>query len=112
MGEVNGLLHCEAKNTWHETRAKVDEMHTSMLLLTKDLAYLKKLECLEEIALSNREIRDKLITPATGTTRIETKVIMPIIYTLCFMLTAVIIWFTGIEPSLPHRGLGHTEVAK
>ena len=47
------------------------------------------------------------MTPATGSTRLELKVIMPIIYTLCFMLTAVVVWFTGVEPNLNHKGTGH-----
>ncbi len=110
MGEANGLLECKLKD-WQSTRQKVEEMHSSLTSLNHSLAYLKELERLRAIESTNIDIRDKLISPATGNTRIEIKIIMPIIYTLCFMLVAVVVWFTGVEPNLPHRGSGHTGMA-
>lgn len=104
MSEHNGLLKCAAYEDWARTKEKVDDMHEAM---TEYLPHLKKLEKLESIAVSNNDIRDRLISPATSTGRIEVKVVTPIIYTLCFMLIAMVVWFTGVEPNLPNRGNGH-----
>lgn len=106
MTNENGAFKCSAISTFEETRERVETMHAA---LTEYLPHLKKLD---QIAASNSEIRDRLISPATSAGRVETKVIMPIIYALCFMLIAIVVWFTGVEPNLPGRGKGHAEQAR
>lgn len=106
--EENGLIHCAIRDTYQETNRKVGEMHLAINEISKYVSYLKKLDELSEIRVSNSDIRDKLLSSATGYGRIETKVIMPVIYALCFMLVAIVIWFTGVEPNLPNRGGGYS----
>lgn len=103
MSHENGILKCAAFEEWRETKGKIDDMHASLS------EYLPHLQKLDQIAASNNDIRDRLINPATSTGRVEVKVITPIIYTLCFMLIAIVVWFTGVEPNLPGRGSGHQQ---
>lgn len=105
--QVNGLISCAMRDQWFQTQAKVDEIHS---VFKEALPPLKT--HLESIDCTNKEIRDRLINPATATGRVDVKVIMPIIYVLCFMLGAIIIWFTGVEPNLPGRSTGHVVESK
>ena len=107
--EENGLLYCAVKDNWAQTSKKVDQMHSTMEEWKRYLPHIMKLDELSQIRSSNEDIRDKLLNSATGIGRVEIKVIMPIFYALCFMLVAIVVWFTGIEPSLPNRGMGYIE---
>lgn len=107
--EENGIFSCAAKESWAQTSKKVEQMHSTMEDWKRYLPHIMKLDELSQIRSSNEDIRDKLLNSATGIGRVEIKVIMPIFYALCFMLVAIVVWFTGIEPSLPHRGTGYLE---
>lgn len=100
--KINGPLYCAALETWKDTREKIEEMHDAMERMSEYLPHLAKLDDIarssSEIKSSNSDIKDKLVGPATAVGRIDVKVIMPIIYILCFMLGAIIAWFTGIQP--------------
>lgn len=104
--EFNGMPKCGVQD-WLETKDKVEEMHTTLT------EYLPKLSRdFERVANSNEDIRDRLISPATSAGRVEVKVIMPIIYVLCGVIFCMIVWFTGIEPELPHHVIAHMEQVK
>lgn len=104
---LNGHFECSAFQSWQQTGRRVEEMHTIIEECVPQLTqHLKQLDALQGILSSNNEIRDRLINPATRAGQVETKVIMPIIYTVCFMLVAIIVWFTGVEPNLPTRSSG------
>lgn len=55
----------------------------------------------DKIVNELKEFRTALLPSATNEHKVETKVIMPIIYTLCGVITALIIWFTGVKPFIP-----------
>lgn len=65
----------------------------------------------EKICSELRALRTELVQPATAVGKIDLKVVMPVIYTLCGVITALIIWFTGVEPNLPEFfGMKRSEV--
>jgi hypothetical protein len=107
--EGNGILNCEVAADWAETKHKVDEMHNAIREMRGPLKHLEKLE---SIAATNADIRDRLISPATAVGRVDVKVIMPIIYVLCGVIFCMIVWFTGVEPNLPHHAAGHSDQTK
>ena len=53
-----------------------------------------------------RDFRLALLPAATSETKVSIKVVMVIIYTLCGVITALTVWFTGIEPNLPKHFTG------
>ncbi len=55
----------------------------------------------DKICVEIKELRTALVQPATGVGKIDVKVVMPIIYTLCAVICALIVWFTGVRPFLP-----------
>lgn len=48
-----------------------------------------------------RELRTALVGPATSEGKISLKVVMPVIWTLCGTICALVVWFTGVRPFLP-----------
>lgn len=48
-----------------------------------------------------REMRVNLLPSATNERKVDIKVIMPIVYTLCGVIGSLIIWFTGVKPFIP-----------
>jgi hypothetical protein len=55
----------------------------------------------DKICAEIKELRTALVQPATGVGKVDVKIIMPIIYTLCGVICALIVWFTGVRPFLP-----------
>lgn len=55
----------------------------------------------DKIVNELKEFRGALLPAATNEKKVDTRVIMPIIYTLCGVITALIIWFTGVRPFIP-----------
>lgn len=55
----------------------------------------------DKIATEMKEFRQTLIPSATNERKLDIKVVMPIIYTLCGVITALIVWFTGVKPFIP-----------
>lgn len=55
----------------------------------------------EKVAKQIESMNKNLLDAATGKDHVQLKIIMPIIKTLCGVIVALIVWFTGIEPSLP-----------
>ena len=95
MAEQNGKIYECPVSSWIETQSKVEEMHS---VLTDELPRL--VEFSRRAAMSNERIEDKLIAPATAVGKVDLVIVMPVIKTLCFMLAAIVIWFTGVQPHL------------
>lgn len=55
----------------------------------------------DKIAGEMKEFRTTAMPAATGAGKLDAKVIMPVIYTLCAVITALIVWFTGVKPFIP-----------
>lgn len=54
------------------------------------------------------EWRKQIFPSAMGEKRLDASVVMPIIYTLCGVIAALIVWFTGVRPFIPGYGSGVT----
>lgn len=55
----------------------------------------------DKIVSEMKETRVSLVPSATNERKLDIKVIMPIIYTLCGVIGSLIIWFTGVKPFIP-----------
>lgn len=48
-----------------------------------------------------KDMKMNLLPSATNERKVDIKVMMPIIYTLCGVIGSLIIWFTGVKPFIP-----------
>lgn len=55
----------------------------------------------DKIVSEMKETRNSLVPSATNKRKLDIKVIMPIIYTLCGVIGSLIVWFTGVKPFIP-----------
>lgn len=55
----------------------------------------------DKLVAEIKDMKQNLIPSATNERKVDIKVIMPIIYTLCGVIGSLIIWFTGVKPFIP-----------
>lgn len=95
---------------------RLDAMETNWAKATKDLLEAVSSEFKkagEGIVYEIQAMRKDLIPPATGKGKIDAEFVFPIIRTLCWMVFAVVTWFTGVNPVLHRLGyLGDYQVVK
>ena len=96
----------------HAQIISISDRHTELLEIIDrkcDLALQRAATVSDRIAdkicAEIKELRGALVAPATGVGKVDMKVIMPIVYTLCGVICSLIVWFTGVRPFMP--GLTH-----
>ena len=55
----------------------------------------------DKLVAEIKDMKNNLLPSATNERKVDIKVVMPIIYTLCGVIGSLIIWFTGVKPFIP-----------